>query len=33
MTSPANDGLPLDFYKTFNEILKTDLHKLFIKIS
>ena len=31
--SPGNDGLPVEFYKTFNEILKTDLHKLYIEIS
>ena len=31
--SPSNDGLPAEFYKTFNEILKTDLHKLYIEIS
>ena len=30
--SPGNDDLP-EFYKTFNEILKTDLHKLCIEIS
>ena len=31
--SPGNDGLPAELYKTFNEILKTDLDKLYIKIS
>ena len=30
--SPGNDGLRPEFYKTFNEILKTDLHKLYIEI-
>ena len=30
--SSDNDGLPVEFYKTFNEILKTDLHKSYIKI-
>ena len=29
---PGNDGLPPEFYKTFNEILKTDLHKLHFEI-
>ena len=29
---PGNDGLPAEFYKTFNEILKADLHKLYIEI-
>ena len=31
--SPGNDSLPAEFYKTFNEILKTDLHKQYIEIS
>ena len=31
--SPGNDGLPPEFYKTFNEILKRDLYKLYIEIS
>ena len=30
--SPDNDGLPVEFYKTQNEILKTDLRKLYIEI-
>ena len=30
--SPSNEGLPAEFYKTFNEILKTDLHKLYNEI-
>ena len=29
----GNDGLPVEFYKTFNEILEADLHKLYIEIS
>ena len=28
-----NGSLPAEVYKTFNEILKTDPHKLYIKIS
>ena len=31
--SLGNDGIPTEFYKAFNEILKTDLHKLYIEIS
>ena len=31
--SPNNDVLTVEFYKTFNEILKADLHKLYIEIS
>ena len=31
--SPGDDGLPVEFYKTFNEILKTDLHRLYNEIS
>ena len=31
--SPGKDGLPPEFYKTFNNILKTDVHKLYIKTS
>ena len=31
--SPGNDGLSVEFYKTFNEILKPHLHKLYIEIS
>ena len=27
------DGLPAEFYKTFDEIFKTNLHKLCIEIS
>ena len=30
--STGNDCLPPEFYKTFDEILETDLHKLFIEI-
>ena len=30
---PGNDGLPAEFYNIFTEILKTDLHKLYIEIS
>lgn len=30
---PGNDSLPAEFYKTFGEILKTNLHKFCIKIS
>ena len=31
--SPGNDGLSAEFYKTFNELLKKDLHKLYIENS
>ena len=31
--SPLTDGIPAEFYKTFSEILKTNLHKFYIKIS
>ena len=31
--SPGKDGLPPEFYKAFNNIFKTDLHKLYIEIS
>ena len=31
--APGNDGLPAEFYKTFNEIFKTDQCKLYIEIS
>ena len=31
--SPGNEGLPAEFSKTYNEILKTDLHRLYFKIS
>ena len=31
--SPGKDGLPPEFYKTFNNIFKTDLHKPYIEIS
>ena len=31
--SSGNDGLPPELYKTFREILRTDLHKLYIEIS
>ena len=31
--SSGNDGLPPEFYKTLREILRTDLHKLYIEIS
>ena len=30
--SPGNHALLAKFYKTFNEILKVDLHKLYIEI-
>ena len=31
--SPGNDDLSAEFYKTFNELLKKDLHKLYIENS
>ena len=31
--SPGNDGLSAEFYKTFNELLKKNLHKLYIENS
>ena len=31
--APGNDALPAEFYKTFNEIFKTDQYKLYIEIS
>ena len=31
--SAGMDGLPAEFYKTFDEIFKTNLHKLCIEIS